>query len=276
MSRIPCPIDGCDLPAKSGYMCGACQAELQRALASVPGVLGDLDVTLSRQTSRMGRGGHGAAVPLAFDARASEAGWVLRNTLVGWVRIMQEGLIPGIGPVCLDCEHPSCRWIAYSHSEPANTPQSMAAWLSRGLERLVRHPAASEAHGEITTAVRAAQRVTDRAPERQFAGRCACGAALYAKPGAGKVQCRDCDAEPVDVGTQLDQMRDQVRDRLAHPTAAAALLARLEIKAPESTIRRWAAQGRILAHGTDPRGRNLYRIGDILDTITQMGRSLPA
>jgi hypothetical protein len=218
-------------------------------------VLGDLDVTLSRQTSRMGRGGHGASVPLAFDPRASEAGWVLRSALVGWVRQLQE---------------------AKPEEWPDNTAQAMAAWLSVRLQRLVRHPAAGEAHGEITDAVRAAQRVTDRAPERQFAGRCACGAALYAKPGAGKVQCRDCDAEPVDVGTQLDQMRDQVRDRLAHPTAAAALLARLEIKAPESTIRRWAAQGRILAHGTDPRGRNLYRIGDILDTITQMGRSLPA
>lgn len=255
MSRIPCPNPDCDRPAKAGLLCGACVAELQRALDGVPEVLGDLDVTLSRQTSRMGRGGGGNSTPLAFDERASEAGYVLRSTLVGWVRQLQE---------------------ARPEEWPDDTAQAMARWLSQRLERLVRHPAAGEAHGEIVTAVRAAQRVTDRPAERQFAGRCACGAALYAKPGASRVQCRDCDAEAVDVGEQLDRMREHVRDQLAHPTGASVLLARLEIKAPESTIRRWAGQRRILAHGTDARGRSLYRIGDILDVITETGRSLPA
>lgn len=256
MSRIPCPVPDCRLPARSGLMCGACEAELSRALRSVPALVGDLDVTLSRQTSRMGRGGHGAAVPLAYDARASEAGYVLRSALVGWVRQLQE---------------------AKPEPWPADTAQAMAGWLSARLTRLVRHPAAQEAHGEITDAVRAAQRVTDRPAVREFAGRCpGCGEALYAKPGASRVQCRECDADAVDVGAQLDQMRDAIRDQLAHPTGASALLARLEIKAPESTIRRWAEQRRLLAHGTDPRGRSLYRIGDILDVITDMGRSLPA
>jgi hypothetical protein len=254
----PCPAEHCDRPAPGTQtICGACESDLRRALADVPDVLGDLDVTLSRQTSRMGHGGHGEP-PLAFDERASEVGYVLRSALAGWVRQLQE-------------TEPE-EW-------PDDTAQSMAEWLSARLQRLVRHPAAEEAHGEIVTAVRAAERVTDRPAERQFAGRCpACGEPLYAKPGASAVQCRaeGCEAKPVDVHHQLDQMRDRIRDQLAHPTGASALLARLEIKAPESTIRRWAKDHRILAHGTDQRGRSLYRIGDILDVITDMGRSLPA
>jgi len=140
----------------------------------------------------------------------------------------------------------------------------MAAWLSARHSRLTGHAAAEEAHGEITAAVRAAERAVDVPAERRFAGRCACGAALYARPGAATVQCRECDAD-YDVADQLQQMRDQVRDQLARPTRAAGLLAQLGIRAPESTIRRWAKHNRILAHGTDPNGHKLYRIGDIID-----------
>ena len=248
MSRIPCPVPDCDMPARSGYMCGACEAELARALASVPAVLGDLDVTLSRQTSRMGHGGHGSAVPLAFDPRASEAGWVLRSALVGWVRQLQE---------------------AKPEEWPDNTAQAMAAWLSVRLQRLVRHPAAGEAHGEITDAVRAAQRVTDRAPDRQFAGRCACGAALYAKPGAGKVQCRDCDAEPVDVQDQRDTMLASIADQLMPATQAADVLTRLAAPLAAATVRQWGARGRLVPHGVDPHGHPLYRVSDVRELLVE-------
>lgn len=255
MSR-PCPIDTCERPAPGGQpVCGACRADLERALHSVPDLARELDLTLSKQTSKT-PGGRSAVVPLPFSRRASEAIYVLRSALVGWVRDLHE-------------TEPRDDW-------PDDTPASMARWLSARLQRLLSHPAVDEVYGEIVDAVRGAERATDRPAERQFAGRCACGVALYAKPGAAVVQCRDCDAGAVQVSSQLDQMRERVRDQLAHPFGASKLLARLEIKAPESTIRRWAAQGRIIAHGTDERGRSLYRIGDVLDTVTDMGRSLPA
>lgn len=248
MSRIPCPVPTCDLPARSGLMCGACQAELSRALDGVPELCGDLDVTLSRQVSRMGRGGHGSAVPLAYDERASEAGWVLRNTLVGWVRQLQE---------------------AQPEPWPADTAQDMARWLSARRERLVRHPAAGEAHGEITEAVRAAQHVTDRAPERQFAGRCACGAALYAKPGASRVQCRECDGDAVDVQTQRDAMLASIADQLLPAVQAADVLTRLAAPLPADTVRHWARKGRLIAHGKDAAGHSLYRVSDVRDLLVE-------
>jgi len=230
-------------------MCGACQAELSRALDGVPEVLGDLDVTLSRQTSRMGRGGGGNSTPLPYDRRASEAGYVLRSTLVGWVRVLQE---------------------ARPEEWPDNTAQAMARWLSQRLERLVRHPAAPEAHGEIVTAVRAAQRAVDRIPERQFAGRCpGCGNALYAKPGASRVQCRDCDGDAVDVQTQRDTMLSAIADQLLPAVQAADVLTRLAAPLPADTVRHWARKGRLIEHGKDAAGHPLYRVSDVRDLLVE-------
>ena len=249
MSRIPCPNPDCDRPAKAGMLCGACVAELQRALDGVPAVLGDLDVTLSRQTSRTGGGGRSSETALPYDARASESMWVLRNTLVGWVRVLQE---------------------AQPEEWPADTAQSMARWLSQRLGRLVRHPAAGEAHGEITAAVQRAQRVTDRPAERQFAGRCpGCGEALYAKPGASRVQCRECDADAVDVNEQWDAMLGALADQLMPAHQAADVLTRLAAPLPAATVRKWAERGRLIAHGHDAHGHGLYRVSDVRDLLVE-------
>jgi hypothetical protein len=271
LSRVPCPIEHCDHPARSGYMCGGCEAELARALHDVPEVLGDLDVTLSRQTSRMGRGGHGSAVPLAFDERASEVGYVLRSALAGWVRVLMESVVPLAGPACPQCEHASCGAIRYNRG-PEDTCQSMAVWLSAGVSRLVRHPAAEEAHGEIVTAVRAAERVTDRPAERQFAGRCpGCGEPLYAKPGASAVQCRaeGCEAGSVEVAVQRDAMLGTIADQLMPATQVADVLTRLAAPLKAELVRQWGSRGRLIAHGRDLAGHPLYRVSDVRDLLVE-------
>lgn len=268
---VACPVIACDrdMPG-TAHVCGACAGELARALANVPWLAVELELTLTRQ-ARMGAGGkRGTEEPLAFDARASHAGRALKNTLLGWVRLLERG--PPYGPACERCGHPSCEYVRLGRS-PDDDLASIARWLLARDHEIVRHPAAAEGVAEITSAVRAAIRAVDRPGERTFAGRCVCGAALYARPGAAVVQCRDCDADPVGVERQLEKMRVEIHDQLAHPTGAAALLARLDVNAPESTIRRWAKNGRILPHGVDQKGRELYRIGDILEVITDSGRA---
>lgn len=246
MSRTPCPVETCDRPMPgSRVICGACEADIARALNAVPGLTADLDVTLARQTSRT-TAGRSAVVPLPFDPRASEAAWVLRSTLAGWVRQLQE--------------HRPEPW-------PADTPQDMAAWLSARLQRLVRHPAAPEAHGEITEAVRAAQRVVDRPQERRFAGYCDCGAALYARPGAATVRCRDCDADPYDVDERRQAMLAAVADQLMPAHQAAAALSGLVAPLSADLVRKWAERGQIDARGRDLAGRPLYRLSDVLDRL---------
>lgn len=247
MSQIPCPVDGCDR-TRPGHaqVCGACSEELRRALAAVPDLAADLDVTLSRQTSTGGAGARGIEVPLPYDPRATEAAGVLRSALVGWVRVLQDD---------------------HAETWPADTLTDMSRWLLERHQRLVGHAVADEAVDEIRAAVRAAQRVVDRAPGSQFAGPCpGCGAALYTPEGWMIARCRnpECDVSDVDIAEQQATMRATIEDRHAHPTAAAALLARLGARTPEPTIRRWAKQGLITPVGTDDRGRSLYRIGDIL------------
>lgn len=247
MSRVPCPVDGCDRPARSGYMCGGCEAELARALDAVPAVVADLHDTLSRQTSNGTATGRSAVTPLPFDARASEAMRVLRNTLVGWVRQLQE---------------------TQPQPWPRDSSASMAAWLSARLSRILKHPAAPDAHAEITGAVRHAQRVTDRPPDRQFAGRCPqCDAPLYARPGARAVQCRDCDADPTDVTTQRDAMLAAITDQLVTATQAADILTRLAAPLSAELVRQWATRGRLAAHGRDVHGHPLYRVSDVRELL---------
>ncbi|MGH3447093.1 MAG: hypothetical protein ACRDP4_05675, partial [Nocardioidaceae bacterium] len=73
------------------FVCGACAGQLERDLGDVPALVEDLDVALSRQAMFGDRaGGKSAEKPLPIDPRASEVGWVLRNTLSTWIRVLVE------------------------------------------------------------------------------------------------------------------------------------------------------------------------------------------
>jgi hypothetical protein len=277
----PCPADGCDRPAPgSQTICGACEADLRRALDSVAWLAGELDVTLSRQNTRTGTGTSEPeddttpAVlhigPLPYDPRAAEVMYVLRSTLVGWTRIMQEGVATREGPWCADCEHPSCRLVPYSQG-PGDTCESMAAWLSASLGRLVRHPAAQEAHGEILEAVRAVQRAVDSPPGHVYAGPCEeCGAPLYAKPGAEWVRCREagCDGEH-EVAERRAWMLDAITGMLAPAHQVAYILSLLVAPLKPEAVRKWAERGRLVPHSADASGRPLYRVGDASELLTE-------
>src|SRR5690606_9740540 len=210
-----------------------------------------------RQARRLARrypAGHGRVALTAAAAarrpprRAPGAAWVRRPALAGWGRQ---------------------RKAAKPEDWPADTPQDMAAWLSQRLQRLAAHPAAPEAHGEICGAVRAAQRVTDRPAERQFAGRCGCGRALYAKPGARTVRCRDCDAQPLDVEAQAEAMLAAIADQLMTAVQAADVLTRLAAPLSADLVRKWADRGHITPRGRDMSGRPLYRVSDVLGRLLE-------
>src|SRR5690606_6842460 len=116
---------------------------------------------------------------------------------------------------------------------------------------------------------RAAQRVTDRPAERQFAGRCGCGRALYAKPGARTVRCRDCDVQPLDVEAQREAMIAASADHLLTALQTADLLTRLDAPLPAHTVRHWARGGRLIAHGHDAGGHALYRVSEVRELLIE-------
>ena len=81
----------CGRPVSEAFLCGACTSQLKATLESVPALVDELDTTITRQAVLGEKGGPRAAEkPLPFNAQASEAAWVLRNTLSTWARVLTE------------------------------------------------------------------------------------------------------------------------------------------------------------------------------------------
>jgi hypothetical protein len=271
LSAIPCPVPWCDRPRPGDrQLCGACEADLARALGDVPWLARQLDITLAKQGSHAG-GGRSASIPLPYDPRATEANYVLRSALVGWVRVQTETILATAGPVCERCAHPSCRWITHTLTLPGDTLPSMARWLLEDAERLAMHAAAEEAVDEIVSAVRSGIRLIDRPPVLWFAGPCTaagCSADLYARTDAARVQCRDCGAT-YDVVARRQWLLDAIEDALFHAAGAAHVLTSLGWPCAAGRIRLWAHRGRLVAHGVDGQGRPVYRIGEIRELLVE-------
>lgn len=225
-------------------------------------VSAELDVALSRQV-RIGGGSGGRRspeVPLAFGYAPSEAGYVLRNTLVGWVRVLVE-------------EHSEPVW-------PADTLGAMAAWLLKRLPDLVSHEAAAEAFDELTSAVANARRAIDSATPRVFAGVCGqrleagvgstCTGSVYGSPGQEWAYCEACGSQHR-VADRHQQMRDELDDRLFSAAEIATLGVYLgetfDRKRTRNLLTKWAERGLLEAKGLDSRGEPTYRFGDAMDRL---------
>jgi hypothetical protein len=265
-----CPVATCDrtMPG-TATICGACSADLVRALADVPWLVQELDIVLSRQTSKVG-GGRSAETPLPYGERASDATDPLRNALVGWVQDLGEREPPQrFGPACAACGHPSCALLAPLH----DTIPSMAAWLHARSYWLLRHPAVVEIYAEITGAVYGARRAIDRPPGYVYAGPCnACDIALYAKPGARDVRCRECRAV-YDVEGRREWMRRECEHLLGSSSWVAMVCTGLGVPVAESTVRMWVKRGKLqprdhAATFTGKARRPLYRVGDVIAVAT--------
>lgn len=82
---------GCGQPADDAYLCRVCTNVLRRDLNRIPDLADELDTVLARQTAYLEHhGGRSADTPLPIDTRASEAAWVLRNTLGTWARVLHD------------------------------------------------------------------------------------------------------------------------------------------------------------------------------------------
>lgn len=154
----------CGRPVDGATLCNTCTAALVADLQDVPDLAAELDVTLARQ-ARFGErnGGRSADKPLPYDVRASEAGWVLRNTLTGWARvIIEEMAIPGPGrPI------PAPNGANGYPRQGADIPTAqIATWLAGHVSALRTHPAAGEAAEEIHGAVDQARRAVDAPANR--------------------------------------------------------------------------------------------------------------
>lgn len=247
MSNVICPTENCDRTRRGDqHICGACSDQLARDLRTIPELVEDLDLTLSRQTA-MGSSGSGGDKPLPYNTSASDAGSLLRDTLTAWVKDLLDG--------------------RHDWAPPEPTIPAMAVWLADRHSHLIRHPAVTDIVEEIAAAVEAAGRVVDRPAERQYAGPCPepdCGEGLYAKPSAVVVTCWGCGTVHR-MGERRDFLIAELRGTLATASQCAHILTQLldngSVLRP-STVRNWALRGRILVRGHDQQGRPLYLVAD--------------
>jgi hypothetical protein len=232
-----------------------CLERLEQDLASVPALWRELGVTLTRQDAVGSDGGRRSAeVALPFKSQASEARWLLGNTIGTWARVLAE-----------------------SHALQA--PATPARWLLLNVHSLAMHEAAAEAVDEIGYAVRNAYRVIDRPPERLLAGVCSgtgvisgCEAQLYARPGDTHAVCEACGTVH-EVVERREAMVAAASELLVTATVALGWVRLLMDKTiPRGTWDSWTSRKQIFAHGVNMDGRETYRFGEVHDLALRWAR----
>lgn len=245
----------------SERLCRAHSADLAADLSAVEDYLAaELDVTRTRQSRTVAdrHGGRSAERPLPWNEHASVVASYLNTTLNAWAldvsRIGEDERDPLAG-------HDYTDTVA------------VAGWLRRNLSTLRRHPDAGQAHEDLVHAVARARRAIDRPAEKVFAGPCnaeidgqVCNEDLYGRPGQPVVACRSCGARH-DMVKRREWMLAVVEDEVAYSGLLAGLVTSLGVPVGSSTIRRYAATGRIKVISVDAKRRPLYRIGDVLDVL---------
>ena len=250
-TRVPdCSIDG--RPSNDATICPGCLDQLKAVLRTVPALVDELEVTLSRQ-ARVGtrNGRRGSETPLPFHLRASVDLETLRDGLRLWA-----GAVAERRGVVLD--------------SPA-TATGYAAWLVRWSGEVAQHPDAAELHGDVLSMAEAARRTVDLPPTLHFVGPCdECGADLYCGAGASTVTCRtEGCGQAYDVAARRAWLLEAAVDQLR---TAAELSRELPwiggVVIDRKLINQWAVRDRItkyLPHPRDPYGRTRFRLGEVLE-----------
>lgn len=252
-----CSTPSCEYPTSAdNFICKNCQQALRRDLGDIPALIDDLHTTLSRQDaigSSSGRRASESSLP--WKEPASEALWVLIDTVTTWTREFQD---PNAVPF-------------------PDAPVAAARWLLSNAGHIVTREQAGQLVDEVSSAVAKAYEVIDRPPDRLLAGQCSadtddgeCPEFLYAHlDSSGEAvritKCRACGTE---------HRTEERRARMVAYAAEMQLPAYMALKwtltlmgkaIPRGTWNAWVARGRIAAITHDHVGVPLYRFGDVRD-----------
>lgn len=245
------------------------KGRLQRKLAYIPadlarrpGLLEDLQDTVVR-TDNTGPAGIGRVssdtTAVQYHEAASALADTARNTITTWARDLHEHNphlhLPG---TLIE----ACEWMA-------GLPQILAI-----------HPAAGELHEAIVDLHKRIERMVDARPDLVYLGICSaptgdgeCTRDLYCERDADVVQCREC-GEAWETYWRRQRMLAGMEEQLLTATNMRTVLSRyMPDGAPAaSTIRWWASIGKLTRkppHPDDPRQDPRYRVGDVLDLISE-------
>lgn len=263
----------------------------------VGGLAGQLDTTVTRQArlTAPGKRGKGDTGPTPFHEKGAEIRSMLRNTLGPWVAWLLEMERPTPDaprcrhrdPVGVDCRRCAvegaqahavrrARWIRAAAAVSAGDVGAMAAYLLDRVNVIEGQEEAPVLRSAVLDAVRRVERVIDREPEKVAAGECGaelpdetvCQRQLYADPTEPFVICPACETR-WSVTDRRAWLLASAEDSVANAATISAALTRLDQPVTADRIYKWRERGRLVQHGADPRGAPMYRLGDVLDLLSE-------
>lgn len=185
-------------------------------------------------------------IQLPINLAASEQRYAIGNTITTWTRVVQDAT------------------DSQAYTDASDPVPGCLRYLARRANDVAHLEAADEAWSEITYALTALERAIDRPAPVAFAGKCnVCDRALYATAGTAVVRCEPCGI-PYETSTKRQEMLDELADRLVRASEAARILPALGTAVTRKDVDKWAHRRLLIAHGSDERGRPLYRVSEVL------------
>lgn len=275
-------------------ICSACIKSARQALTGIADNWRHLTEAITRQTRMQPDSqGRSANRPLPVNIDASRVADSVRNTLVGWVRVL--------------CED--------NHLDPpANTVAAICAWLDSNHRLIRRHEAAADCVDELIDACGMLTRAIDYPDDkaRIFVGPCPetdaegdpCPGEIHAiiperESGAPRMECRVCGSvwaseQWTRMGVRVQRRAAQIEQQKTYgriPDEWGELIAQAEERerrlqrasmgalvsiddaarhadVTPSTLRRWVAQGVVKRHGeSKPWKVDLDRVMEVRDAL---------
>lgn len=234
--------------AQSGAaLCLECVGRFAERARRARWLVRQIEINVTRQSqagTRFREGGRSTETPLVFDDAASEAAWVLDNTLASIARRCMDAW--GFGPV---------------------DPDDLAGWLEDHAVYVARVDDAGDMLGELDSAVRLClEAIDNRQGRRIYIGDCRCGTAVYGDEDQGELAgCRRC-GEIFRVAESRQANRNAGRELLVTADEAAKYAGSLYgVQITAKIIRVWGSRGKIEGRGRDRQGVTVYRLGDIVE-----------
>jgi hypothetical protein len=291
-------------PVADAFVCTNCTAELRTALRSIPEIMAELLVNMTRQdVADPQPGGRSDEPPLLYRPEATEAGRDLHAVLTTWTAhllesrgLAWEDVLPRkrpqgapYGPL----RAPVPGAYTYPPPETATNPSNrrdaarlpsgdtaeLARWLDRHLETVRADEAGGELVDEVVDAVARCEHAIDRAPARIYLGACGCSTPLepqvdlYAHPDSAFVTCRACEAV-YNVTERRAWLLEQSQGLLVTAELASrALPGLVGVTITPEIIRSLHRNHGLARHrpsAGDPHRRWRYRVGDIVSTIAEL------
>ena len=225
----------CTAPTADGiYLCDPHEGDLFALLGQIPDTLADAQDTIARLDTRQNTGRASSTPGTPINLEASERATALHGLLNSWSQMLHEAT-----------------------GEPGDAG---ADYLRANLREIVRHDWAGDMLDELSRAHRRVIQAIDTAPDWRTYGPChieGCPGLIRGQVGDVLARCRVCH-EPYDA-TEL--MRTAIINSWDKPAPLKRVVQAMELAGfpvARTTMRDWAAAGKITPVGVDERGRALF------------------